>query len=66
MLVFVARLRKKEIILHITLAKSVKKTKLQNWNIQSQHGFILATLNNEETSEACSYGCRITVAATGN
>jgi len=30
MLVFVARLRKKEIILGRTLAKSVEKTKLQN------------------------------------
>ena len=48
MLVFMARLRKRETILRRTLVKSVEKKKLQNQNIQSQRGFILATLYNEK------------------
>ena len=55
MLVSVTRLRTKEIILRRTLVKSVEKTKLQNLNIQSQRGFILATLYNEKTSDRSLY-----------
>ena len=43
-LLFVGRLRKKQIIFRRTLAKSVENTKVQKQNTQSQRGFILPTL----------------------